>query len=519
MKLQTKLFLSFLILSTLIIVVGFVFYGQLKELIRPLTPQSIPKGVDILANRMENNSVLYYFANEITRTQDELIGFLLVKNNKTLEEYYLDEATLYDLAKFVERTAPELWAKIENTFSALQVQRKKLIQLAKQGQTNQVNQVLISPEFNHLKNTLKKTTLDYIKQLQTDSTEDRVVAIKLATKHSAEILQRSLVLTIIIFFDAVVISLLFALIGSWTISRPINILKNDIDKINKASLDIDISPKLSALSGEVGELGKSFTSMIYKLKKTMVLRDKLQDEITRRVRYEKKQQRTAMRLREVNHELDQFAYIISHDLRAPLRAISSLTTWVLDDCNHLLPEESQKNLHLIQSRVKRLDNFILGILAYSHVAKTDVNIETVDVHQLLQEVIDNLAPPPNIKIIIKRAMPVIRTNKAIFMQVFLNLINNAIKYNDKPQGYIDISCKCFKSYYQFNIADNGPGIDPIYHEKIFMIFQTLQSRDTIESTGMGLAIIKKIIERESGKIWVRSMVGQGATFSFTWPVS
>jgi signal transduction histidine kinase len=114
-------------------------------------------------------------------------------------------------------------------------------------------------------------------------------------------------------------------------------------------------------------------------------------------------------------------------------------------------------------------------------------------------------------------MPVFVTYESLLTQIFLNLINNAIKFNDKAEGHIHIGYEAQDGYYKFYVADDGPGIDASYHEKIFEIFQTLQSRDTIETTGIGLALVKKNVESQGGTVWVNSMLGKGSVFFFTWP--
>ena len=228
-------------------------------------------------------------------------------------------------------------------------------------------------------------------------------------------------------------------------------------------------------------------------------------------------ERTIMELEAKNKELDQFAYVVSHDLKAPLRGIENASRWVEEDMGKELPANIQEYLMLMRTRVHRMENLINGILALARIGRTKEVKEVVDVQQLLTEVIDLVAPPDHIKIKITNKLPVLYTVRIQLQQVFSNLISNAIKYHDKPQGLITISCQEEKQTYLFSVSDDGPGIDPEYHDRIFVIFQTLQERDAVESTGVGLAIVKKIIDRQSGTIQVISELGKGATFTFTWP--
>ena len=226
--------------------------------------------------------------------------------------------------------------------------------------------------------------------------------------------------------------------------------------------------------------------------------------------------KTASLLKKRNHELDRFAYVTSHDLKAPLRAIANLATWLGEDLEGIIPEENQHHLKLMQSRVERMDGLIQGLLEYSRVGRIHHSVTTVNVKDLLIEILDSLSPSSNLKITISSDLPTLQTDMISLRQVFANLISNAIKYNDKDFGNLEISAQKYADFYEFAFADNGPGIEPEHHERIFKIFQTLQAKDTFESTGIGLSIVKKILEERGDSIRVKSQLGQGATFYFTW---
>ena len=216
-----------------------------------------------------------------------------------------------------------------------------------------------------------------------------------------------------------------------------------------------------------------------------------------------------------NHELDQFAYIVSHDLKAPLRGIDNLSQWIEEDLEDKLDADTRKNMSLLRNRVRRMNDFINGLLAYSR-AGEDREKTRVDVALLLHEIIDAIAPPPNFAIEIKDNMPVLQTEALPLQQVFSNLISNAIKHHPRNDGKITISAMKKAQYYQFAVEDDGAGIALEYQSKIFAIFQTLNSKDRQENTGIGLSIVKKIVEDRGGKIWLNSTLGQGTTFYFTW---
>lgn len=225
---------------------------------------------------------------------------------------------------------------------------------------------------------------------------------------------------------------------------------------------------------------------------------------------------TTTTLEQRNQELDQFAYIASHDLKAPLRAIANLSEWIEEDLTDKLDEDARHNMNLLRSRVHRLENLINGLLDYSRVGRNNVAAQSVNVAKMLAEIIDLLDVPEDFQIQIQQGMPTLMTEAIPLQQVFHNLISNAIKHGDCDHGKIEISVQELDDYYEFAVTDNGKGIDPQYHDRIFTIFQTLEARDTKESTGIGLAIVKKAVENQGGTILVESEVNAGCTFRFTW---
>lgn len=227
--------------------------------------------------------------------------------------------------------------------------------------------------------------------------------------------------------------------------------------------------------------------------------------------------KTNAALKDRNKELDQFAYVASHDLKAPLRAIANLSEWIEEDLRGQLPEDNQYQLRLLRGWVHRMEALINGLLEYSRIDRIEARIETVAVELLLREIIDSLAPPSEFTIRIETEMPTLTTKRLPLRQVFANLISNAIKHHTRPDGHIWISAQHQDNCYEFAVADDGPGIAPEYHEKIFTIFQTLEARDKSENTGVGLSIVKKIVDAEGGTIQIEAQPGQGATFRFTWP--
>jgi signal transduction histidine kinase len=228
-------------------------------------------------------------------------------------------------------------------------------------------------------------------------------------------------------------------------------------------------------------------------------------------------ERTA-ELAQRNQELDQFAYVSSHDLKAPLRAIDHLANWILQDTADMLPPPSQEHLTKLRNRIKRMDGLLNDLLAYSRAGRQRHSPELVDTGALVRNTVNLLSAPPGFAVSMAGDMPTLRTERVPLETVLRNLITNAIKHHHAPwEGRLYIGAQTQAKWIEFVVADNGPGIDPAFHERIFQVFQTLLPRDQVEGSGMGLAIVKKLVESRGGVIKVESSRSQGATFRFTWP--
>ncbi len=248
-----------------------------------------------------------------------------------------------------------------------------------------------------------------------------------------------------------------------------------------------------------------------------VIWDGIRSDITAQKLNELRQHQLTNELQAVNTELKDFAYIISHDLKAPLRGINTIANWLLSDYAHMLDDAGHEMLHLLNKRVHRMEAMINGVLEYSRLGQQSNAIRT-DLNHLIAHIIEDIVPNNSCQIIVDTPLPICRADPMRLRQIFQNLIDNAIKYMDKPQGEIHIACEQHGDQWRFSVRDNGPGIEARYFEKIFHIFQTLQPRDEMESTGIGLTIVKRIIEVYGGEIWVESAIGKGSTFLFTLPL-
>jgi PAS domain S-box-containing protein len=241
-------------------------------------------------------------------------------------------------------------------------------------------------------------------------------------------------------------------------------------------------------------------------------------DVTARVTAETKLKSYTRDLERINAELDQFAYVVSHDLKAPLRAINNLSEWIEEDIADMLEGETKDQFRLLRGRVHRMENLINGILSYSRAGRIKTVKEKFQIRSLVDELCESFSTKKPLAFRIEGEPDTeIEAEKIALTQILQNLISNGIKYNDKPEIEITVGWKDLGHQFEFYVGDNGPGISPEFHERIFVIFQTLQARDEVESTGVGLAIVKKILDEKHSKIRIETAMGKGTTFLFTWP--
>ncbi|WP_241759045.1 PAS domain-containing sensor histidine kinase [Pyxidicoccus parkwayensis] len=262
------------------------------------------------------------------------------------------------------------------------------------------------------------------------------------------------------------------------------------------------------------EHGQAFGVMTHAVEVTEMVRSRRQAE-------ERTQElvRLTHALEQSNRELDQFAYVASHDLKAPLRGIANLSGWLEEELGTSLTAEAREYIRLLHGRVHRMEALINGILDYSRAGKSHDQMEQVNTTALVREVLELLAPGPEVRVEVKPGLPTVLAERVKLQQVFMNLLGNAIKFTRiaRPDPCIQLAWKDAGDAHDFAITDNGPGIAPEYHERIWGMFQTLESRDTIEGTGIGLSVVKKIVEMHGGRVSVESAPGAGATFHVLWP--
>jgi PAS domain S-box-containing protein len=218
-----------------------------------------------------------------------------------------------------------------------------------------------------------------------------------------------------------------------------------------------------------------------------------------------------------NRDLEQFAYVASHDLKAPLRAIELLVQWITEGLAGYDANNVQENLALLAKRTQRLNRLLDDLLAYSRAGRKVGSHRMTDTHALVLDVVQLLNPPPTMKVSIEGQLPKFGTYSTPLEQVFRNLIGNAIKHHPGPEGHIVISCEEHADHYLFSVADDGEGIPAQYADRVFEMFQTLKSRDQVEGSGMGLAIVNRIVQWQRGRVWFEQPPnGRGTVFKFQW---
>lgn len=240
-------------------------------------------------------------------------------------------------------------------------------------------------------------------------------------------------------------------------------------------------------------------------------------DVTRRKQAEQNTLELLEQLRRSNQELDQFAFIVSHDLKSPLRAIISLSEWIAEDLGPNLPSEVQVHLNMLNQRVDWMQKLINDLLRYARTGRLSDANEWIDLSPLIQTVIDDLQAPAGIQFQVQAKLPRVFGIKTEFYQIFHNLLGNAVKYRRSDNDRIEIGGNEKRDKVEFWVKDEGQGIDERYHTKIFQVFQRLDGSKLVEGTGIGLAIVKKIVEAHDGQISLASKPNVGTTFTIQMP--
>lgn len=323
----------------------------------------------------------------------------------------------------------------------------------------------------------------------------------------------AIVAVVTLIFSMLAIAVAFGL--SVGIVRPIKMLEQTVEQFR--SKDFTVRSPIDS-NDEIGTLSRAFNAMAAQLQTNFEKIHAQMGEIRRlNTHLEDRVKHRTAELEAVNQELQDFAYVVSHDLKAPLRGIARLSGWLAHDYGGAFDAQGQEMLDLLVSQVHRMNSLIDGILQYSRVGRMSGEHEPIETAALVRDVLAMLAVPDHVTLTIADHLPTVMGDPIQMRQVFQNLLSNAVKYLDKPEGDVRVDCRDTGDFWQFSVTDNGQGIEARNYDRIFHIFQTAQSHSDSDSTGIGLTIVKKIVELSGGSIWVESTPGQGSAFFFTWP--
>ncbi|MBC8054232.1 MAG: CHASE3 domain-containing protein [Sphingobacteriaceae bacterium] len=483
MKLATQIFLGFSVVIGISLTDSYVNYNL---------SQKVNRNTDYVAKSetiIRNSSRLH---KSIIEMQSAFRGFLLTDDKAFLDSYHEGGRVIPKL--FIEQRSLLLnsasqAAKLDTITKLHQewiIYSNKLIEAKK---SVKINPSLYVDLFeNKLRKQVGKKINDRISLIfrAFDRAEYRLRESRRdALNHSVE---RTRTYSVIFLALTVFIGVLSTVYIVRLITRRIALMVNLADNISKGEFAVvkdDKNDELTSLSVSLNSMSETLDKNIKELEKR-------------------------------NKELNQFAYVVSHDLKAPIRGIYNVTQWIEEDLGNEVSPQMRNYLNIIPDRIKRMEDLIHGLLDYARISREKPLREKVDVNTLVKDIAE-LIIPEDFKIQ-TFGLPVLITEKIRLEQVFSNLISNAVKYSKSDvAGEIVIRCREVNQFYEFSIRDNGIGIEPQFHSKIFEIFQTLREKNAKESTGIGLAIVKKIIDDQHCTIGVESELGKGSTFVFTWP--
>lgn len=481
MKLSTRILLAFGIVILFAIAESFTNYRLSLKVERNTQFLSKSEAIIRNSNRIHKS---------IIEMQSGFRGYLLTDDTAFLEPYYnglKNVPRLFeDQKQFIKQNQPQsylldsikvlhlLWIDYANTL----IQSKKQLSVESQKIYNNLFE-------NQLKNQVGKKINDQITAKFTafDRNEYKIRNIYAAELISS--INRTHTFSFIFITLTILVGVTSAIYIVILISNRIKSMVRLAENISRGEFSTVNDNRNDELSG----LSRSLN----------IMSDKLRINIRE--------------LEKRNTELDKFAYVVSHDLKAPVRGIHNVIKWIEEDLGSELTPELKKYLSIIPQRTKRMQDLINGLLDYARVSEKTQTSE-IDVYKMVTDIIDSIVPR-NFTVELNN-LPRLYTEPIKLEQVFTNLISNSVKYTPHQNGHISITCIESGGFYQFSVTDNGIGIDPEYHQKVFEIFQTLREKNEEESTGVGLAIVKKIIDEQHGTIQLNSRSGEGTEFIFTW---
>jgi signal transduction histidine kinase len=483
-----KIYISALFTIALVLSVGhLVIYNSLNNQKSDGGLLNIVGRQRMLSQYLAKNALLLSVPNMkndatlINQIESDLKSFCLVHEGLKLEK---DVLNLHTSGTKMTREAMN---NIDSTFTLLKVQLLEFIELYKNPEQNKSRLIELAYSINSLSEAFltkaEKMVLTYQWKVNGSLERNRNLGLFL------------LMTTLLIIFAE-----------GFFLFRP------TIDKLDEAT------DKMKEVNENIKSKNDLLTNINLQLSQK---EDELNKQNHELIKLNHQLSDSHLLLTKSNKELEQFAYIVSHDMKAPLRAIRNLTEWIEEDLGSEPDPSIIKNFTLLKSRVDRMESLINGILAYSRATRQNINEpeRNFEPMKLINESIENLSKQTK-NISFTGQFHALKGNPIKFIQVATNLIDNAFKYNNSENAQLIIQAYPAENGFQkIEFMDNGPGILPEFREKVFEIFQTLNARDKIESTGVGLTIVKKIVEENNGKCWIEGNGFEGSSFYITWPVA
>lgn len=368
----------------------------------------------------------------------------------------------------------------------------------------------------HLVNVVLAGNALEFQTLSTTFKQHGIAAIEDLSRKMAEDQQRFQSWSNIVSILTILLGMFFAWLIGQSVSKPILEMTGTLSSLakGKAALIPGITRK-----DEIGEMARAAEVFKERNQETLDLLDHSRELTEMHARANQRLESVVEELSRSNDELDSFAYLASHDLKAPLRAISHLATWIEEDSAEHLPDESKDHLKTLRGRVFRLEALLDGLLQFSRAAREKYNVEEVDVQELIRNVVEFCDPPSGFTVSISGDDPTVQSYRPPLQQIILNLVGNAIKHHDRSTGVVDIQVRERPGELEIVVTDDGPGIPEQFHERVFKMFQTLKPRDEKEASGIGLSIVQKIVEAVRGEIRIESTGERGTRFALIWPLS
>ena len=513
----------FLLISALAVTIGIVFLIQLRNISAPLNDE-IPLSIERLNHTSEIDGLV-----QLMRYYDEVLtqsarNYTFTGDKQWERRYHAFKPDLDDVIDQVieksDETNREIFKGIHEANLALIEMHRSALEHANEGDFSAAGQILQSDEYWAQKRLYESGLRDYFSKRGIGyerAFESSAITVKLAAKNAQEALRTSINLTITFIFLTIVISVGVSILIARSIARPLRSLTDYAQRIGKGDLSRQV-PVSS--NNEIGDLARTLNKMTLDLQNTTVSRDELAGEVERRKGAEEELERQVQDLARSNAELEQFAYVASHDLQEPLRMVTSYTQLLAKRYKDKLDSNANEFISFAVEGATRMGKLINDLLAYSRVGTHGNSLGPTDAKAILHEALANLlmAIKENEAVITHDQLPNVIADRGQMGRLFQNLIGNAIKFRNESPPQVHISAQQKEDEWVFSVRDNGIGIDPEFAERIFIIFQRLHTREEYSGNGMGLAVCKKIVERHSGHIWVESQPGNGATFYFTIPI-